>query len=168
MSRFNGHVFFQKHKQPTEHVFIDASLTGFGAQWRHFVYATPIYGVADKGIVQLEMLNIIIALKTWGQKWRNSIVVMHCDNWAVTQVVKFGCSRDEFLNLCLCNIWLLTSTLDIELRVVHIKGSHNVVADVLSRMYSNHVVQQDCLRFLQRNAVWCKVLVSHFVLDTCI
>ena len=67
---------------------MDASLSGFGAQWGRHVYATPILrDTSDLSIVHLEMLNIIIALKTWGRALCKHRVIIHCDNWAVTQVV---------------------------------------------------------------------------------
>ena len=37
------------------------------------------------------------------------------------------------MNLCLHNLWLLISRYNIDLRVVHIKGKDNGLADALSR-----------------------------------
>ena len=42
----------------------------------------------------------------------------------------------KFLALCLKNIWLATATYDIDLRVAHVSGSQNAIANALSRIYS--------------------------------
>ena len=39
-------------------------------------------------------------------------------------------TRDEFLTLCLRNIWLLTSKNDIDLQIQHIEGHNNPIAVV--------------------------------------
>ena len=37
------------------------------------------------------------------------------------------------MNLCLHNLWLIISHYNIDLRVLHIRGKDNVLADALSR-----------------------------------
>ena len=44
-----------------------------------------------------------------------------------------GKTRDSFLNLCLHELWLLSCKYNIDLRISHIKGKDNVLADALSR-----------------------------------
>ena len=48
-------------------------------------------------------------------------------------VCNSGKTRDNFLNLCLYELWLLSCKYNIDLRVSHIKGKDNVLADALSR-----------------------------------
>ena len=66
---------------------IDASLTGLGEIWNQEVYSTPIFDIYDfqLKIVHLEMFNLVIALKLWGQKWAHMTVRFYCDNLAVVQ-----------------------------------------------------------------------------------
>ena len=109
------------------------------------MYATPIHNCGDLNlkIVHLEMLNIIIALKTWGVKWRHSAIDIFCNNLGVVQVVETGKTKDSFLALCVRNIWLLAASLDIQLNISHVPGIHNVIADTLSRIYSDKPVNLD-------------------------
>ena len=137
MTRFNGIVYFDKDSCQAERIYVDASLTGFGGHWDNNVYATPIYHCpSESSIVHLEMLNILVALRTWAPQLTYKKVQLFCDNWAVVQVVHSGRGRDAFLNACLRNIWLETASHDIELRVTHIRGIDNIIADILSRSYS--------------------------------
>ena len=168
MHRFNGVVCFHKQSIPTESAYIDASLTGLGGFWSGQAYATPISGFSalDLGIVHLEMVNIIIALKLWGSAWSGKHVIIHCDNWAVVQSVQKGNSKDKFLQLCLRNIWLLIAFHDIDLELRHIKGVDNIIADTLSRIYSSKEDHIACKQVLLDSAHWCHIDPSFFMLDT--
>ena len=134
-------------------LYLDACLTGMGAIWRDRVYATPIHdcGDLDLKIIHLEMLNVVIALRAWGVHWRHSAINIFCDNLGVVQVVETRKTRDQFLALCVRNIWLLTASLDIQLNIFHVPGVHNVIAAALSRIYSNKPVNKDILQVLQDN-----------------
>ena len=95
-----------------------------------------LYGMNLK-IVNLEMLNLVIALKAWSQKWAHSMVKFYCDNLVVVQVVRTEKTKDHMLALCLRNIWLISATYEIHLDIDHIQGTSNKVADLLSCLYSN-------------------------------
>ena len=84
-------------------------------------------------IAHLEMLNVVVALKVWGQQWANKCVKLFCDNQAVVEVLSAGRARDQVLATCARNVWFLTATYNIALMVSHIQGAHNNVADLLSR-----------------------------------
>ena len=139
---FNGVTYICKPEISQAHTLhIDASLTGLGGIWKKEVYSTPIFDIYDfqLKIVHLEMLNLAIAFKLWGQKWAHMTVRFYCDNLAVVQVVNTGKTRDEWLALCLINVWLLEASYDITLTIDHIKGSSNNVADMLSCLYSDKI-----------------------------
>ena len=138
-----------------------------GAVWRNRVYATPIHncGDMDLKIIHLEMLNIVIALRTWDVYWRHSDIDIFCDNLGVVQVVETGKTRDQFLALCVRNIWLLTAVLDIQLNIYHVPGVHNVIADTLSRIYSKKLVNKDILQVLQDNYIWDHIPSQYFDLN---
>ena len=65
------------------------------------MYATPIHnlGGLQLKIVHLEMLNIVIALRTWGSFWYHSNITVYFDNLGVVFVVKTGKTKDPFLAL---------------------------------------------------------------------
>ena len=157
---FNGVCYISKPSiDDSQSVFLDASLTGMGAVWRDRVYATPIHNCPDPKftIVHFEMLNIVIALRIWGHLWQHGSISIKCDNLGVVQVVKTGKTRDQFLALCVRNIWLLTASHDIDLVITHIPGAKNVIADTLSRLYSNKSVNSNILTDLKENYIWDRV-----------
>ena len=166
---YNGIAYIIKSDiDEVQSLYLDACLTGMGAVWRDRVYATPIHncGYLKLTIVHLEMLNIVIALRVWGPFWQHGSISVHCDNLGVLQVVKTGKTRDSFLALCIRNIWLLTSSYDIDLNVNHILGVNNVIADTLSRIYSDRPVNHDILLDLQQNYKWEEIFATYFDLDT--
>ena len=81
-------------------------------------------------------------------------------------MVKTGKTKDPFLALCIRNIWLLTASYDIDLDISHIPGRFNIIADALSRLYSDRTVHRDILTMLSTNYYWEKVPVSYFNLET--
>ena len=162
---YNGISYIRKHKVDAEQsLYLDASLTGMGAIWRYRVYATPIHNCADLDlkIIHLKMLNIVIALRTWGHWWRHSAITIFGDNLGVVQVVETGRTRDPFLALCIRNIWLITATWDIQLDICHIPGIHNVIADTLSRVYSDKPVNLRLLSKLRDQFIWEHIPAQYF------
>ena len=100
------------------------------------VYALPLpCGHLNYNITQLEMLNIMIALKIWGHAWQNMRIEIKCDNLAVVQVLKDGKARDPLLATIARNIWMLTSLFNIQFLVSHIEGKDNAIADLLSHWW---------------------------------
>ena len=64
-----------------ENVHLDVSLTGFGDQFKNYVYAISIpKGYMGYSIAHLEMLNVVVALEIWGHHWANKFVKLFCDN----------------------------------------------------------------------------------------
>ena len=166
---YNGISYITKTKIDHEQtLFLDACLTGMGAVWRNRVYATPIHNCGDLKltIVHLEMMNIVVALWVWGKLWQHGSISVKCDNLGVVQVVKTGKNKDYFLALCIRNIWLLTAAYGIELHIDHIPGSKNVIADTLSRIYSDKPVNSHILADLELNFIWDRVPAKYFDLDT--
>ena len=115
--------------------------------WQDRVYATPIYPIqgGELTIVHWEMINILIALRLWGSYWVHSSIDIFCDNLAVVQVVTTGKTRDAVLGACIRNIWLLAAVLDIDIKIKHMRGKKNVIADLLSRLFSNKLVDPSLL-----------------------
>ena len=125
---------FYDHIKPQHTVHLDACLTGFGGSFSNMVYHLQIpLGFINYTIVNLEILNIVVALKIWGKYWQDKIIEVKCDNIAVVEVLRSGRARDTVLATCARNIWLLTSLFNIQLIVNHIPGVQNQTADLLSR-----------------------------------
>ena len=60
--------------------------------------------------------------------------MLHCDNQTVVMVINSGKTRDPKLAAITRNIAMLTATLNINLKTVHIPGKQNIVADAVSRI----------------------------------
>ena len=84
-------------------------------------------------ITQLEMLNVVVALKIWAEMWKDTKIAIYCDNLAVVEVLTSGRTKDPYLATCARNIWLLCAIFNIKLNVIHIPGKNNTIADLLSR-----------------------------------
>ena len=93
-------------------------------------------------IAQLEILNIVVALKVWAQHWANRRIKIYCDNMAVLEVLRNGRARDNVLALMARNIWLVCAMFNIHIVVIHIPGKNSVVADLLSRWQFSSENQQ--------------------------
>ena len=146
---FNGITFIEKNVvDDTQSLFLDASLTGMGAVWRDRVHATPVREIPGfvLTIVHLEMFNVLLALRIWGQKWSHSSIRIFCDNYSLVQVV----------------IWLHTAIYDINLVIEHIAGKENRIADTLSRIYSSRMVDENTLQNLLENYFWEPIFHSYF------
>ena len=67
LSSYNGVTFYDNNPIYAT-IALDACLSGLGAVYQNMVYALPIpLGFCNYTIVYLEMLNIMVALKVWGQ-----------------------------------------------------------------------------------------------------
>ena len=92
--RFNGTAFFV-HKHANYEIELDACLQGLGARWGNEVYSIHLnIGHENMTIVHLEMLNILVAIRTWGNAWSGTTVRIHCDNQAVVNVLNTGRTKD--------------------------------------------------------------------------
>ena len=54
---------------------------------------------------------------------------------AVVSTLTLGCSWDEFVGTVARNVWLITTSNDIELSVLHVPGKENRLADSLLQWF---------------------------------
>ena len=97
-------------------------------------------------IVHLEMLNVLVALILWGRHLEGKVVQIHCDIFAVVNVLNNGWGRDPYLLAIADNICMLSAHGYIKLQVVHIPGKCNIIADLLSLCFLN----MNWLKFLPK------------------
>ena len=133
VDKYNG-VSMYNHRRADHVVELDACLDGSGGVWKNYVYHIPIpRHYLGLTIVHLKMINILVALKIFGPFWANIKVLVKCDNQAVVAVLTHSKTKDPFLATCARNVWILAALYDLEVTYVHIRGKHNVIADLLSR-----------------------------------
>ena len=88
-----------------------------GWNWENLVYHVPlIKNYKNLAIMQLEMLNIMVALKIFAGAWCHQKIHVKCNNLAVVQVLKSGRTRDPFLGVCAHNVWMLAAHHDIDIK----------------------------------------------------
>ena len=137
--QFNGRTFFSKGLQkPINNVYLDASLVGLGGVWNNKVYQclVPVIDLNyNISIVHFEMINILLALRLWATDFNGKCLHVYCDNSAVVSILSTGKGQDPLLLAMARNVWLIASTSDIDLTVLHIPGKHNNIADLLSRWH---------------------------------
>ena len=100
-------------------------------------------------IVHLEAANTLKAFKLWAHYWKNSKLIIWCDNLAVVQAFTFHKIKDVWLMACVRNKWQFTATYNINLTVNHISGQENTYADILSRWDRNKNVICTEVKYLQ-------------------
>ena len=126
---FNGKTFFNK-RHPKATIELDASLSGLGAR---FGAKSPDRNMFQGSIVHLEMLNILVALRLWHFGWKGAKIVIYCDNQTVVSVLNSGKYQDQWLAAIARNILFMAAIHDIDLRLLHVLGKNNSIADTLSR-----------------------------------
>ena len=72
-------------------------------------------------IVHLEMLYIMVTVRTWGQVWSGQRICIHCDNQAVVYVLSTSKTRDLTLADIAWNIFMEISQFDISLKQFTLK-----------------------------------------------
>ena len=133
LATYNGVSFFH-HRVADGILQLDACMTGLGGRWGRFVYHLTLENhLKNLGIVHLEMINILVALRIFAPYWHQKAILVRCDNNAVVQVLTSGKTRDPFLATCARNIWMSAALANIELQYKHITGCENTAADLLSR-----------------------------------
>ena len=80
-------------------------------------------------------------------------IVIACDNQAVVSVVNTGKTKDIVLAAIARNIAMEVALADINLRLIHILGKNNIVADSLSRYYTSDLHKNNIKKLLPQ-ATW--------------
>ena len=116
------------------------------------------------GIVHMEMVNIVVALKAFGPMWAGKRILVKCDNEAVVHVLSAGRTKDPFLGACARNVWYLAAQHDIEISYTHVLGKNNQIADLLSRWSGSPACFRQLYQYVQ-NPVWIPVGIHLLDID---
>ena len=127
MQNYNGVTKIHKQNRPEVDLYVDACLVAVGAYTHGKVYHKniPLCYKNVLSIVHYEMVNVVIAFRTWGHMWENKWVRVFCDNSAVVHILNTGASRDVFLLACARTLWLLKAKYNIKVTVEFIAGTEN-------------------------------------------
>ena len=139
LNAWNGKAMMRAQNQwsPAVKVFTDASgEVGCGALWGSHWLQLKWADMAtwkDIPITQKEVLPAVLACAVWGHQWRAKRVLLHCDNEAAVAVLNAGYSHDSLIMHLLRTLFFIKAHFDLDLRVTHIPGKDNGVADAISR-----------------------------------
>ena len=127
------------------HLELDACLTGCGGVSGEQYYASEFPSevlAVDHPIAHLELLNIVVAAKTWGQEWAGQRVRVVCDNSNACIAIQTGRSRDPFMQDCVRELFVECAIRDIELLAEHCPGKLMIRADALSRAHKSRAAAE--------------------------
>jgi hypothetical protein len=112
----------------------DASKMGFGAcygrQWIQAIYPANWH---KYHITILELYPIFVLINMFGHLMKNSNIIFHCDNSAVTSIINKQSSKDNTIMKIIRPLILLLIKFNIHLQSKHIPGILNVLPDKISR-----------------------------------
>ena len=149
---FNGIRMIHADVPYDNNICLDSCLSGCGGflgdLYYHEEYPDFIKSM-NLPICQLEMLNVVVAMKAFGKHLAQTSVQLHCDNAAVVAVLQSGRAKDAFLLKCAREIWLVTAKHDIQLLPVHLPGIQNALADALSRFHLSGYCQDVVNEFVK-------------------
>ena len=148
---FKGIKVMDKSDIPAQHSLeLDACLTGCGAICHPEFYGRMFpesVKSQNHTIAHLELLNIVVAIKVWGEAWAGHRVRITCDNMNSVLALQSGRTRDRFMQHCAREIFYYCARFDIEILPSHAPGSQMHRADALSREHLGlryaRVVQED-------------------------
>ena len=116
---FNGTVFFY-HRPIKAQVELGACLKDMGGRWNQLVCKLDIENqYQDFTIVHLEMLNLLFAIRLWGEHWASHEVVLNCDNQAVVSVLTNRRTCDQTLAVIARNIKIHAAVINLNLITIH-------------------------------------------------
>lgn len=138
LDQFNGKALFINntvHTSTSLNLFTDASNSGFGGifgtKWFSAAYSVEwlSYHISVR-----EFLPIVITIELWHDHLSNRVVTFYSDNIAVVDIINKHSSRDPHLMTLMRRFMVNVLRYNIVFKAAHIKGLHNIPADLLSRL----------------------------------
>ena len=137
MPKYNGtSIMWMNQKiKDDELIASDSCLKGFGAICgKEFLWGTFPQQFRKYKIHHLEMLAILVAVKTWIQHLSGFRFVMLCDNQSVVDSVNGGYSRDIIIQDLMRELVAIACIGNFEVILRHVASTDNRRPDILSRI----------------------------------
>ncbi len=137
LENYNGKSFLYAPSLVTSQVinlYTDSSKLGYGAIYgSNWIQGKWNSKWSAFNIAVLEMYPLVALAYTFGHKLKNSVILFHCDNIAVVEIVNKLSSKDEKI-MCLVRLLVLKLLqYNITFKAQHISGVKNILADAVSR-----------------------------------
>ena len=122
-------------------LYTDACLTGYGAlcgtRWFQGQWSSDQLAAAHRfdraSMPYLELLALVLAASTFGDRWAGRLVLFHCDCQPVVQALAKRCSSQPDMHHLIRELHSIAARSQFDFRVEHIAGVANESADALSR-----------------------------------
>ena len=135
----NSIMWMKQFPAPDRLIASDACLTRMGAifenQYIHKQFPEQVVHSQEWKIHHLEMMVLIVALKTWKQRLQGKRFTVLCDNQACVEVINRGATRDGKLLDLLRELTWVCATGEFELVAQYITSEANRLPDLLSRWH---------------------------------
>jgi len=139
LDTFNGKSFFVDDQFTTDstlNLYTDAAGSlGYGAVYgTEWLYGAWPQALHSTNITILEFYPIVLAFHIWGKEWANQSILLHTDNLALVHIINKQTSRNPRIMPLVRRFVLISLRRNIRCRAEHIPGTHNTMADCLSRL----------------------------------
>lgn len=120
---------------PSIELFTDASsLIGFGIFFRQAWVSEGWPRQFEKFSIQWkELFPIYVACVLWGSDFKGKRILFHCDNQAVVDIWSNKASKSSEVSALLRKLFFIAANNEFVVKVAHIAGINNSIADSLSR-----------------------------------
>ena len=130
-------MWMQVIKNPDARIASDACLQGIGAvadkQYYHQVLPQQKAPSPGYGIVQFEMMALVISLRKWGHQLTGLRVKFNCDNMGVVDLITSGFTKNDILQEWLRELAYICAINKFEIVTQYIQSEDNRKPDLLSR-----------------------------------
>ena len=107
----------------------------FKRDWFYTNFAADYPSYKNSHINCLELLTVLEATKRWAPTWGGLHIRVLSDNSSTVCAINKGSSHSpEFMGILRTLFWLSVKY-DFRLSAEHIKGEHNVITDMISRLH---------------------------------
>ena len=124
----------------------DSCLAGMGVvsghDWFFADWQAELPNLADMHINHKEAAAVVIAARQWGHQWEGKRVIFYMDNQAAIQMVNKGTTRDPIMMELLRELFWHTVQGNFIIVARYLKGQHNLLADMVSRLTRGELLLQ--------------------------
>ena len=122
---------------PDMELYTDASDKGFGCyfqgEWCQGTFPSHSFGDKQMSINWCKLYAVTMALALWGPQLTGKHLLFHCDNASVVHIMAKASLHSKTMMVLVCTFTLLAMHHNIHIKIQHIAGAINEVADMLSR-----------------------------------
>ena len=118
----------------------DACGYGFGGIYQlSWIQGTFEGEYANHSIDFKELFAIVASVFTWGRNWSGKRIIIHTDNKPITDIWQAGSSPSKDIMCLIRKLYLFAAEFQFSISLKHISGTHNGIADAISRFQTSRL-----------------------------